>query len=343
MLTPRQEQILEFIALHGPAQGQEIKKSLEASQATLNRELKVLVDLFWIERMGAGRSTAYKVSQKYQYLFPIDLKKYYQKGVEERKIRESFNFEIFNDLSNIKCFNQDEIKQLEVSQKKYEKKIKTISSTLLQKEWERFTIELSWKSAEIEGNTYDLLETEALFKYQKKAVGKPELDATMLLNHKEALDFIFQNRADFSSINIILIENLHRILIKNLNVSFNIRNRLIGITGTKYRPLDNPYQIREGLESLCLAVNKKDNFFEKALLLVIGISYLQPFEDGNKRTSRLLANAILMSGNHCPLSYRSIDQIDYKKALLLFYEQNNIEPFKNIFIEQYEFAVENYF
>ena len=259
------------------------------------------------------------------------------------KIKKSFNLNVFNDLSGIECFSITEKKQLEIIQKKYLKKIKNISDTLLQKEWERFTIELSWKSSEIEGNTYDLLETEALLKYHKKAPGKSELDAIMLLNHKKVLNYIFQNKEDFSSINITLIENLHRMLLEDLNVTFNIRNRLVGITGTKYSPLDNQYQIKETLENLCTTVNKKDNFIEKALLLVLGISYLQPFEDGNKRTSRILANALLMSGNFCPLSYRSISQIDYKKALLVFYEQNNIEPFKNLFIEQHKFAVENYF
>jgi Fic family protein len=73
------------------------------------------------------------------------------------------------------------------------------------------------------------------------------------------------------------------------------------------------------------------------------ISYLQPFEDGNKRTSRILSNAILLANNFCPLSYRSINEADYKKGIIIFYEQNNLRYFKELFVEQFKFAVDNYF
>jgi Fic family protein len=73
------------------------------------------------------------------------------------------------------------------------------------------------------------------------------------------------------------------------------------------------------------------------------ISYIQPFEDGNKRTARILGNALLLANNACPLSYRSVNEGDYKKAILLFYEQNNINLFKELFINQFKFSVDNYF
>ncbi|MBU4057052.1 Fic family protein, partial [Patescibacteria group bacterium] len=81
----------------------------------------------------------------------------------------------------------------------------------------------------------------------------------------------------------------------------------------------------------------------KAVIAMILIAYIQPFEDGNKRTSRLTGNAILMAHDICPLSYRNMDEVEYKKAVILFYEQNNIGYFKKLFIEQFEFAVKNYF
>ena len=94
---------------------------------------------------------------------------------------------------------------------------------------------------------------------------------------------------------------------------------------------------------MCILINSKDNGFEKALLAVALISYIQPFEDGNKRTGRMVSNALLIAEDVCPLSYCSVDSIDYKKAMLLFYEQNNLAAFKQIFIEQVEFSVKNYF
>ncbi len=94
---------------------------------------------------------------------------------------------------------------------------------------------------------------------------------------------------------------------------------------------------------MCALINERNDIFEKALLVLVLISYIQPFEDGNKRTARIISNAILMSYQYCPLSFRTVDPIDYKKAMLIFYEQNNISVFKKIFIDQFKFAVRTYF
>jgi len=101
--------------------------------------------------------------------------------------------------------------------------------------------------------------------------------------------------------------------------------------------------VREYLDKACKLINSKENIFEKALLAVLFISYIQPFENGNKRTDRILGNALLIKKGCCPLSYHSVTPIDHKKAMILFYEQNNITAYKKLFIEQYEFAVSNYY
>lgn len=93
----------------------------------------------------------------------------------------------------------------------------------------------------------------------------------------------------------------------------------------------------------CDLISSKNDVFEKALLALVLISYIQAFSDGNKRTARITSNAILIANGYCPLSFRSVDSIDYKKAMLIFYEQNNLYAFKRIFIEQFEFAVNEYF
>ena len=139
------------------------------------------------------------------------------------------------------------------------------------------------------------------------------------------------------------IEDIHALLTQDLEVTKNLRKNLVRITGTKYTPLDNEFQIREALEKTCQKINETENPFEKAVILMSLIAYIQPFVDGNKRTSRLSGNAILQSFDCCPLSYRSMDEIEYKKAILLFYEQNNVSYFKELFLKQFEFAVENYF
>jgi len=165
----------------------------------------------------------------------------------------------------------------------------------------------------------------------------------MLLNHKDALDFIIDNPDYLFPLSLSKIEDIHSILIKDLGIDRNIRKRRVGISGTNYKPLENEFQIKEALASICDLINGKSNVFEQALLALILISYIQPFSDGNKRTARIVSNAILINQKICPISFRTVDSIDYKKAMLLFYEQNNITVFKQIFIDQFEFAVKTYF
>ena len=165
----------------------------------------------------------------------------------------------------------------------------------------------------------------------------------MLLNHKDALRFILNNPDYLQQLSISRIEDIHTLLTRELSVDKGIRHRRIGITGTNYHPLDNEFQIREALSDTCSLINAKSCVFEKALLALVLLSYIQAFSDGNKRTARITSNAILIANGYCPLSFRSVDSIDYKKAMLLFYEQNNIYAIKQIFISQYEFAVREYF
>jgi Fic family protein len=165
----------------------------------------------------------------------------------------------------------------------------------------------------------------------------------MIINHKTALDFITENPSVYKELTVRKIEELHRLLVQDLGVSYGVRKTLVGIVGTDYKPLDNEFQIKEALEQLVKLVNNTENPLEKALITVLMISYIQPFEDGNKRTSRILGNALLLANDYCPLSYRSVDEVEYKKGVILFYEQNNASYFKKLFLEQFEQAVKKYF
>lgn len=115
------------------------------------------------------------------------------------------------------------------------------------KELERLAIDLSWKSSKIEGNTYSLLETERLLKDKETAAGKTKEEAVMLLNHKDAIDFIVKNPDYLMPLRISSIEDIHSILVKDLAVDKNLRKRRVGISGTNYKPLDNEFEIREAM------------------------------------------------------------------------------------------------
>ena len=275
---------------------------------------------------------------------PLDLATYFDKDIDEREVQESFNFDLIRDvLPKVEIFTKEELSVLFAAQKEFEKNTEGMTDLEYHKEMERLGVDLSWKSSQIEGNTYSLLETERLLRDKQTAFGKTKEEAIMLLNHKDALDFVLDVPDYLKELSVHRIEDIHSILTKELGVDRNIRHRRVGITGTNYRPLDNEFQIREALEDTCTLVNGKDNVFEKALLTLVLLSYIQAFVDGNKRTARITCNAILIANGYCPISFRTVDSIDYKKAMLMFYEQNNIAAFKKIFIEQFLFAVKTYF
>jgi Fic family protein len=345
MLERRQTEIFNFIQTHENCSTGEIHKEYETSfsYATVKRILSQLLSERFIITVGKGKGTRYLISPSYELLNSIDLESYYQKEIDEREIKENFNIDIFELLYKSEILTKAELLKLTHLQEKYQENISQLSDHEYKKELERLAIDLSWKSSQIEGNTYSLLETERLLKDKETAAGKTKEEAIMLLNHKDALDFIVEHPNYLIPLTISKIEDIHSFLIKELAVDKNLRKRRVGISGTNYRPLDNEFQIREALESTCNLVNKKENIFEKALLILVLISYIQPFMDGNKRTARIVSNAVLMNYKHCPISFRTVDSVDYKKAMLLFYEQNNISRFKEIFINQFEFAVKTYF
>lgn len=344
-LTVRQQEIIEIIVGLGSASISQISEHLtvKPSIPTLNRELAALVESQCLEKIGKGRATQYRITPYCQLFAPIHTETYFEKEPDHRKAAVRFNDGVLALLEQVPLFTPCEQAQLEMLKKTYQNNITDYPRMLYQKEMERLTIELSWKSSQIEGNTYSLLETERLFKEKEAVQGKPKEDATMLLNHKDALEYVLAHPDLAKTINLKVIEEIHSLLIKDLGVGRNLRTRIVGITGTAYKPLDNPYQIREAIESMCRLINAKDNGFEKALLAVVLISYIQPFEDGNKRTARMVSNALLIADGACPLSYRSVDAIEYKKAMLLFYEQNSLSAFKTVFMEQVAFSVNNYF
>ena len=341
----RQSKILSIFSPNKPLSPKHLSSSLDEkiTTVTLSRDLSFLVSQSYLIRIGGGPKTAYRLTNKGLLAKPINIEKYFSTPIDQRNILSNFNLSIFSTLKNFDIFDKDETKQLYELQKKYLLNFKKLSPTIIQKEIERVTIELSWKSSVIEGNTYSLLDTEILLKKGIEAKGKQKSEAIMLLNHKQAIDLIFNQKKHFKKISLSIIEETHKIITKNLNVPKNLRKTLVGITGTKYKPLDNQYQIREATQKMCRLINSTDNIFSKSLLSMVLISYIQPFEDGNKRTSRIIGNAVLLAHNCFPIPLRSVNEKLYKQATLLFYEQNNLSLLKTIFIDQCQFSVNNYF
>lgn len=339
-------EILQYLHHNQPSTRDEIARGIafEGSDATLKRAIASLVGNGDIIVTGKARATRYSLSPQAHLLMPLNLDTYFAKDVDERQVQTYFNFQLIrNQLPAVELFTEDERKHLNELQQMFRKHVDEMTVNEYKKEMERLGIDLSWKSSQIEGNTYSLLETERLLRESKTAEGKTKEEAIMLLNHKDALRFILDNPDYLQLLSLSHIEDIHALLTKDLSVDKGIRHRRVGITGTNYHPLDNEFQIREAIHDTCELINGKDNVFEKALLTLVLLSYIQAFSDGNKRTARITSNAILIANGYCPLSFRTVDSVDYKKAMLIFYEQNNLFAFKQIFMQQFEFAVSEYF
>ena len=339
-------EILQFLHYHPSSSREEIRTGIgfQESDATLKRLIASGVEEGDIKVEGKARATRYSLSNRAHLLMPLDLDTYFAHDVDDRQVQTGFNFALINEqLPEVALFTEDELKHLNELQSEFRVHLADMSENEYRKEMERLGIDLSWKSSQIEGNTYSLLETERLLRESKTAEGKTKEEAVMLLNHKDALRFVLDNPDYLQELTISHIEDIHQLLTKELSVDTGLRHRRVGITGTQYRPLDNEFQIREAMRDTCALINSRENVFEKALLALLLLSYTQPFMDGNKRTARITSNALLIANGYCPLSFRTVDSIDYKKAMLIFYEQNNLHAFKKIFIDQYEFAVKEYF
>lgn len=344
--SPEQQLILNIFIKGVELSSSEVRAELtrlgrEISLVTVKRELGELKKMRALKSSGAGRSVKYSISSLGRIFTNVNPKEYCEIEPDKRYGLKSYNFELFGSFSE-NLFSDTEALELNKATEIYKNNVNSISETLEEKELERFVIELSWKSSKIEGNTYTLLDTEKLLERGIEAVGHDKNEAKMILNHKEAFEFIDKNPDFFKELALAKVEEVHKILVKDLNVNTGPREKATGITGSTYRPLDNIYQIKEAVNILSEVVNVTKSAYAKSLIALLGLSYIQMFEDGNKRTSRLIANALLLSHHCAPLSYRSVEENEYREAILVFYELNSVIPFKKIFMEQYIFAAKNY-
>lgn len=311
-----------------------LKDQYPVSKLTLIRDLKVLIEGGMIQVQGVGKSTVYISLENPLEKF-IDRQRYFADAALRVNVKTSFNFGVFKHLSELGGLDK-KLNYLSVQEKK-------LDPTIFKREIERFTVEFSWKSSKIEGNTYTLLETDILIRQMKEAEGHPREEAIMILNHKRAIDYILKNREEFKSLTLNKLLKIHTLLTGGLGISAAIRNNPVAITGTNYLPLFERDSLVKALRQTINLINKVTSPILKAFIASFMIAYIQPFNDGNKRTGRTLTNAILIAHDLYPLSYRDVKEIDYLESMLLFYEQNNLYHLKQMFLEQLDFSQKNYF
>lgn len=199
----------------------------------------------------------------------------------------------------------------------------------------RLLIDLSWNSSRLEGNTYSLIDTKRLIDFGEVAEGKDRLEAQMILNHKDAIEFLVASAEDIG-FNRYTILNLHAMLANNLlpdeAAGGRLRRMAVGIEKSVFHPPETPQLIEECFDQVLATANAIENPFEQSFYAMVQLPYLQPFDDVNKRVSRLAANIPMIKRNLCPLSFTDVPRRTYTDAVLGVYELNRIDLLKDVYI-----------
>ncbi|WP_235219079.1 Fic family protein [Sphingobium sp. C100] len=209
----------------------------------------------------------------------------------------------------------------------------------------RLLIDLAWNSSRLEGNTYSLLDTRRLLDFGEAAEGRGPLEAQMILNHKDAIEFLVAN-ADDIGFNRYTILNLHALLANNLLADpaavGRLRHIIVGIDGSAFHPLEVPGLIEECFDQLLATAAAINDPFEQAFFVMVQLPYLQPFDDVNKRVSRLAANMPMIRANLAPLSFTDVPGDLYTRATLGVYERNDVTLLRDVFLWAYERSAARY-
>ncbi|MEY4755434.1 MAG: hypothetical protein RJA34_332 [Pseudomonadota bacterium] len=209
----------------------------------------------------------------------------------------------------------------------------------------RLLVDLSWASSKLEGNTYSRLDTQNLIEFGQIARGKDAIETQMILNHKAAIEMLVEdvNEVGFDA---FTFKNLHAVLSQDLmrdpQASGRLRRRPVEVSGTVFHPLALPQVIEDSFLLLLDKAAAIPDPFEQAFFLMVQLPYLQPFEDVNKRVSRIGANIPLIKHNLCPLSFIDVPERAYIEGTLGVYELNQVELLRDVFVWAYERSCQRY-
>jgi len=330
-------------------------QGLSLNRRTLQRRLSLLEKEGRIQIVGAGRATRYlplvsateKKETKDGIFLSIDAQKLQKRISQPLAARHPVGYQrkfIDSYEPNVTWYLQPAIRS-HLKDIGRRIGIDYAAATYIRQILGRLLIDLSWASSRLEGNTYSLLETEKLIAFGESAPGKTPFETQMVLNHKAAIEFLVDT-ADEMGFGRRTILNLHALLSDNLlgdpTASGRLRAIPVSIGKSVYEPLAVPQLIDEIFSQILSTASAISDPYEQAFFVTVHLPYLQPFEDVNKRVSRLAANIPLIQHNLCPLSFLDVPEDQYINGLLGVYELNRIELLRDVFVWTYERSCQRY-
>ena len=338
---------------------------IELPRRTLQRRLARLVEDGRLERSGAGPAARYHVPGRHKSTATIplvirettafetsvplsdaatEIQAYVQQPLQARR-SVGHNVDFLTAYRPNRTFYLDRSTRSRLQELGRPANEIHAAGTYAKKLYHRLLLDLTWNSSRLEGNTYSLLETDRLLHAGQSAGGKDARETQMILNHKAAIDLLVE-APDEIAFNRYTICNLHALLAENLLPDLSACGRLrsipVGIGGSVYTPTDNPVHLDSTFQSLLDKAEQVQDPFEQSFFSMVHLPYLQPFEDVNKRVSRLAANIPFIRMNLSPLSFVDVPERIYIDGLLGIYELNRFELLRDLFVWAYERSCRRY-
>lgn len=304
----------------------EIAKRVSLSRPTINRRLKDAIDAKLIISKGEGSARIYLDADP---LRPI--RQYFEVPLADRPFAK-YREELLEYHPSLDTFNlQPDGGEFQIDKR----------------DLVGFLVDFACASSVLEGGTYSLLDTQALIEYGEKAEGKPISDAFLVLNHKNAFEYLYDH------LSLGSIFEVHKRLtddhgLPELQSSPHfLGNEQQGvpreydevrINTTSYSPPFRPGTgyIKKMLDFILETSASIENPIESAFYLFTRLPYLQPFADGNKRTSRAMCNVPLMRAGLPPISFMDFSKRDYIVSMLSFYELGDTKFAATTFSSAYQ-------
>ena len=334
------EAILDYIAVHPGSGRKEIRRHVarNAGETTIWRVLRRLVDEGRLEVSGKGPATGY-------LLAGAGVVRAHLQTPYNRRKPVGYNKEFLDRYVPGKDFYLPEAARRRLHKSGKPAGGPVPAGTYAHHILERLLVDFSWASSRMEGNTYSLLETERLIRFGEEAAGRDRKETIMILNHKEAIQYMVDNLGDIT-VSRRDVCNVHALLANGLLMDPAMAGRLrrmpAGIGHSSYRPLEDQYRIEEEFEVMIAKAAEIADPFEQSFFLLVHIPYLQAFDDINKRTSRIFSNVPLLKAGLAPMSFMPVSDRDYIDGLIGIYELNNAALLREVYIDAYRVSAENY-
>ena len=332
--------ILDYIADHPGAGRAAIRRAVapEDDPSTVWRTLRRLVDEGRLEVSGKGRATGYTIAGS--AVVRAHLQTPYN-----RRPPVTYRKDFLDAYVPGKTYYLPEADRARLLEAGRPAGGPIAAGTYARRILEQLLVDLSWASSRMEGNTYDILQTERLIRFGEEAAGKDRKEALMILNHKEAIQYVVDNldditlrRADLFAIHALLSDGL----LADPGMAGRLRVGAVGISHSSYRPLDDAVTIAEEFDILIAKAAEITDPFEQSFFLLVHIPYLQAFVDINKRTSRVASNVPLLKADLAPMSFLTMDDANYIDGLIGIYELNNVALLREVYIDSYLASAEKY-